>query len=200
MHSTIHKLKVYIPDVISNFPQQIIVMKKIFAFTFLAAALFTTVASNAQQDKSKRASPPDSISQKISSGATIFINYSQPSLKGRTVGKDVEPVKDSVWRMGANEATVFEADKDVMIEGQKLPAGKYSLFGLWTDKGYTLIFNKAYKIWGTMYKDNKDKDALRVTVKPQFEDKIQEKLKYTIDKSGLVSLLWGNLVIAFHVK
>jgi zona occludens toxin (predicted ATPase) len=109
-------------------------------------------------------------------------------------------MKDKVWRMGANEATVFETDKDVTINGQKLPAGKYSLFGLWAEDGYTLIFNKAYQIWGTQYEQNKDKDALRVKANVKTADKAQETLTYTIDKSGLASLLWGNMVISFNAE
>ena len=109
-------------------------------------------------------------------------------------------MKNQVWRMGANEATVFQTDKDVTIDGQKLPAGKYSLFGLWDDKGYTLIFNKAYQIWGTQYKDHEKEDALRVAANVKTTGKVQEKLTYTIDKSGLVSLLWGNMDISFNVN
>lgn len=102
--------------------------------------------------------------------------------------------------MGANEATVFQADKDVTINGQKLPAGKYSLFGLWTGDNYTLIFNKAHQIWGTMYEQNKDQDALRVKASVNTSDKPQETLTYTIDQSGAVNLLWGNMVIGSTVE
>jgi hypothetical protein len=175
-------------------------MKYIFSLVLLTFGLLSTSAINAQQDKSKRPSPPAKVSEKITSGAIISIDYSQPSLKGRIIGTSIEPMKDKVWRMGANEATVFETDKDVTINGQKLPAGKYSLFGLWTEAGYTLIFNKAYQIWGTQYADNKDKDALRVTADVKTTDKVQEQLTYTIDKSGLVNLLWGNLNISFTVQ
>lgn len=173
-------------------------MKSIFLFAISCLLVMATHAQ--EQDKSKRPSPPAKVSEKIKSGATITIDYSQPSLKGRTIGSTVEPMKDKVWRMGANEATVFETNKDVTIQGQKLPAGKYSLFGLWTDKGYTLIFNKAYKIWGTQYEDNKDKDVLRVDADVKTTNTSQEKLTYTIDKSGLVSLLWGNMDISFKVQ
>jgi len=175
-------------------------MKYIFSFALLTFCLLSASAINAQQDKSKRPSPPAKISEKIASGATISIDYSQPSLKGRIIGTSIEPMKDKVWRMGANEATVFETDKDVTINGQKLPAGKYSLFGLWTEAGYSLIFNKAYQIWGTQYADNKDKDALKVAADVKTTDKVQEQLTYTIDKSGLVNLLWGNLNISFTVQ
>jgi hypothetical protein len=176
-------------------------MKYFFSLAILSCSLFLATSLKAQQnDKSKRPSPPAKVSEKISSGATVSIDYSQPSLKGRAIGAGVEPMKDKVWRMGANEATVFETDKDVTIQGQKLPAGKYSLFGLWSDNGYTLIFNKAYQIWGTQYDQNKDKDALRVAADVKTTDAVQETLTYTINKSGLVTLLWGNMAISFKVK
>jgi len=175
-------------------------MKYFFSLAIFTCGLLLATSINAQQDKSKRPSPPAKVSEKLKSGATVSIDYSQPSLKGRSIGTTVEPKKDQVWRMGANEATVFETDKDVTINGQKLAAGKYSLFGLWTEAGYTLIFNNAYQIWGTQYSDNKDKDALRVPAKVKTTDKIQEKLTYTIDKSGMVDLLWGNMDISFTVQ
>src|SRR5215207_10033385 len=134
-------------------------MKKMLFFAFVAAASLFPNSALAQQ---KPASPPAKVTEMINTGATITIQYSQPSLKGRTIGKNVEPMNGVVWRMGANNATVFEVDKDVTIQGQKLPAGKYSLFGLQGDKEYTLIFNKEWKIWGTQYEANKEKDALRV--------------------------------------
>jgi hypothetical protein len=174
-------------------------MKKLFAIALLGCS-FLLASSLHAQDKSKRASPPDKVTKKIRSGATISIDYSQPSLKGRTIGTNVEPMKDSIWRMGANEATVFETDRNVKIEGQDLPAGKYSLFGLWTDDGFTLIFNKAWNIWGTNYKQNSDKDALKVTVKPVNNAETREKLAYTIDEWGKVSMYWGNLEVDFHVQ
>lgn len=175
-------------------------MKYSISLAVLACSLILSTSINAQQDKSKRPSPPAKVSEKIESGATISIDYSQPALKGRAIGSSIEPKKDKIWRMGANEATIFETDKDVTINGQKLPAGKYSLFGLWSDNGYTLIFNKAYQIWGTQYEDNKDKDALRVAANVKTTDNVQEKLTYTIDKSGLVNLLWGNMDISFNVQ
>ena len=176
-------------------------MKHFLSLMLATGFLFSFNLLHAQQqDKSKRPSPPATVTQKINSGATVTIDYSQPSVKGRTIGKDVEPFKDSVWRMGANEATVFSTDKDVTINGQKLPAGKYSLFGVWTDKGYDLIFNTVYKIWGTQHWQNRDKDVLEVAANVKTKNKLQEKLTYTIDKSGLVNLLWGNLDISFKVQ
>ena len=92
-------------------------MKKLLGIALLAIGLMASTFTSAQkmdEDKSKRPSPPATASQKIESGATITIDYSQPSVKGRTIGKDLEPMDGKVWRTGSNEATVFETDKDLI--------------------------------------------------------------------------------------
>src|SRR4051794_17070654 len=113
-------------------------MKKLFAIALLASGVMISAQSHAQtDDKSKRPSPPAKVSGKLASGATITIDYSQPSVKGRTIGKDLEPMEGQVWRTGANEATVFETDKDIMINDQKLPAGQYALFTIFNGDDVT---------------------------------------------------------------
>ena len=83
-----------------------------------AAVCIVTLTACGQDDKSKRPSPPAKASGTTASGTTITLDYSQPSVKGRTIGKDLEPMPGKVWRTGANEATVFEVNKDVKVEGQ----------------------------------------------------------------------------------
>lgn len=115
--------------------------KYLLAHTFflLLAGMFITSMAYGQQDKSKRASPPDSVTGKIG-GATISINYSSPSVKGRKIWGDLVPY-GQVWRAGANEATIFETSKPIMVEGKRLPAGRYSLFVQPNDNEWTFIFN-----------------------------------------------------------
>jgi hypothetical protein len=177
-------------------------MKKLFSTVLVIALAFTTFTAVAQNndDKSKRPSPPATASGTTADGTTITINYSQPSLKGRTIGKDVEPMKGKVWRAGANEATTFEVNKDVTINGEKLPAGKYSLFMIDNGDKWTLIFNKNWNFWGTQYEQNKAQDVLHVDVPAAKADSIAEKLTYTIDDNGMVTLLWGDRKVSFEVK
>jgi len=85
-------------------------MKKIFSIALIAAT-FISSAAIAQDDKSKRPSPPAKAEATLQNGTTISFDYSQPSVKGRTVGKDLEPMAGKVWRTGANEATVFEVSQ-----------------------------------------------------------------------------------------
>ncbi|MBL7726911.1 MAG: DUF2911 domain-containing protein, partial [Dinghuibacter sp.] len=68
-------------------------MKKTIPLVLAFTALLFSASTMAQKDKSKRPSPPAMVKQTIASGATISINYSQPSVKGRTIGKDVEPME-----------------------------------------------------------------------------------------------------------
>ena len=171
-------------------------MKKLISFSLLFAVLFATLSCSAQEDKSKRPSPPAKLTATIND-AKIVIDYSQPSLKGRTIGADIAPYGE-VWRTGANEATVFEVNKDVKVEGQSLAAGKYGLYSIPGENEWTIIFNKTWKTWGTNYTESVD--ALRVKVKPTSSSTITDKMTFEIDKSGKVSLLWGNIVVPFMVN
>lgn len=174
-------------------------MKKIQSITLLLACLLISYASFAQKDKSKRPSPPALVKQTLASGAIISIDYSQPSVKGRTIGENLEPKNGEVWRTGANEATVFETNQPVKIEGKELTAGKYGLFSIAEKDNWVIIFNKTWDQWGAFgYKA--DDDVLRVNVKPQKAESFAEKMTFTIDKDGLVTLLWGDNKVGFTVQ
>ncbi|SKB91609.1 DUF2911 domain-containing protein [Daejeonella lutea] len=170
-------------------------MKRIFILA-LITGLITSFNASAQQDKSKRPSPPAKVSQTLASGATISIDYSQPSVKGRSM--DVLTPAGKVWRTGANEATIFETSKDVKVEGKTLPAGKYSVYSIPGEKEWTIIFNKTWNQWGTIYKA--EEDVLRVNVKPGKAEKFTEMLTFDIEKDGDVSLNWANTEVEFKVQ
>lgn len=159
----------------------------------LFIALVTVTFVNAQD---KPASPAATATGKIN-GATININYNSPSVKGRVIWGELVPF-NKVWRAGANEATTFETDKEITIEGKKLPAGKYSFFVIPSEKESVLIFNKEAKQWGA-YKYKEAEDQLRVTVKQQKTGSNTESLIYTIKKNSIV-LSWEKWIIPFSVK
>ena len=164
---------------------------------FICAAV--SQRSFAQDDKSKRPSPPTKVTQPIKGGAIISIEYSQPSVKGRTIGKDLEPMDNKVWRTGANEATVFETDKNLTINGQKLPAGKYGLFTLFNGNDCTVIFNKTWNQWGAFNYKEAD-DVLRIKANVATASTPTEILTFKIEHSGMIMLLWGNLQVSFNAK
>src|SRR5690606_24958773 len=153
----------------------------------LAVSLTTMLFACGQDDKSKRPSPPVQAKETLASGAVVTIDYGQPSVKGRTIGKDLEPMPGKVWRTGANEATTFDVSKSVKVEGKDLPAGKYSLFTIAGDGEWTIIFNKNANQWGA-YSYKESEDALRVKVKPSKAAQFAEKLTFNVDKNGTVTL------------
>ncbi len=168
-------------------------MKK---FLFLATALFITSVAFAQEAKAKP-SPAATATGKIGD-KTVTITYAQPAVKGREVWGKLVPY-DAVWRTGANDATTFEVDKDVTIEGQALKAGKYALFTIPTEGGeWTIIFNSVAKQWGA-FKYDATKDVLRVKVKSKKSKEMMERMTFEI-KGNMVNLAWENLAVAFKVK
>ncbi|MBL0183175.1 MAG: DUF2911 domain-containing protein [Chitinophagaceae bacterium] len=173
-------------------------MKYLFSLSLFSLFIIASFSACAQKDKSKRPSPPALVTQKVGD-ATISIDYSQPSIKGRTIGKDLEPMPGKVWRTGANEATVFEVDKDVMVEGKVLPKGKYGLFTIQNGDDWTIIFNKTWDQWGAFKYSDAD-DALRVNVKAKKQEASTEKMTFAISAAGVVTLLWGNIEVDFTVK
>jgi hypothetical protein len=167
-------------------------MRLLKKISFLTFALLFINFLNAQE----KASPAAVATGKIN-GATISINYSSPSVKGRQIWGALVPFNE-VWRAGANEATTFETDKELTIEGSKLPAGKYSFFVIPKEKECVIIFNKVAKQWGA-YKYNYKEDQLRVTVKQQIANSTAEKLIYTINKNAVV-LSWEKWNIPISIK
>ena len=155
----------------------------------------------AQGDKSKRPSPPETATGKVA-GATITVNYSSPAVKGRKIWGGLVPY-DKVWRAGANEATIFETNKDIKVEGKSLPAGKYSLYAIPGENQWVFIFNSKTGQWGIKMDgsttEDPANDVIRVTVKPMKSVALNERMKYVIDKSGF-ALEWENLKVPVSIK
>ncbi|WP_348824768.1 DUF2911 domain-containing protein [Flavobacterium aestuarii] len=167
---------------------------KILKNTLIVLLSIFAISSADAQEKPK--SPAETVTGKIKD-ATITINYGSPSVRGRKIWGELVPF-DAVWRAGANDATTFETDKDLIIEGSKLPAGKYSFFIIPNEKETTIIFNKEAKQWGA-YKYDEKKDQLRVKVAPKKASSSVEKLVYVINSNDVV-LSWDNWNIGFTVK
>lgn len=182
---------------------------------FLIIALiliFFASNSNSQNDKI-RPSLNASVSQTIGLDTKIDINYSRPGVKGRKIWGDLVPFgltpgnkysddKPFPWRAGANENTTFETSKDILIDGKKLPVGKYGIHMIPGEKEWIVIFSKNNSLWGS-YKYNEAEDALRITVVPK-EAPFEEWLTYGFDNlngtSATAFLHWEKLIIPFQVS
>src|SRR5690349_15103879 len=119
------------------------------------------IAANAQA----LASPFSTISQKIDS-TTITVEYYRPSVRGREVfGRLVK--WGQVWTPGANWATTLEVDRDVRIEGQPLPRGKYSVWMIPAAKPqpWTVVLNRSARRFHVVRPDTTE-DQLRLHIVP----------------------------------
>ena len=167
-------------------------MKKNFA-TFAVFLLSVTVFAAAQQDKSKRPSPPANAECKFPDGKTIKVDYSSPRAKGRKIFGGLVPYGE-VWRTGANEATTFATDADLTVGGKEVPAGKYSIFTIPNQDKWTLIINKKIGEWGIPYKYEGDELA-RVDMQVSKTPAPVENFTIAFDQTGdtcNMRLEWEN--------
>src|SRR5688572_14329931 len=113
-------------------------MKKI---TLLLCCVFMSFSMTAQIE-TPAPSPSAKLQQKV--GLTdITIEYSRPSVKGRTIFGDLVPY-DKLWRTGANARTKITFSDDVKISGKEVKAGTYAIFTRPTAKSWEVIFYTDY--------------------------------------------------------
>ncbi|MEH6304340.1 DUF2911 domain-containing protein [Olivibacter sp. CPCC 100613] len=133
--------------------------------------------------------------------ATISIDYSSPSVKGRTIWGALVPY-DKIWRAGANAATVFETDKDLTIDGKNLPAGRYSLFAIPGKTSWTMIFNSQTGQSGIKQNGeanlDRSQDVLTISVQP-ISNPMMENLTYEVNEQG-IALVWEKVRIPINIK
>jgi len=162
--------------------------------TALVIATFVAVASLlvlAQQDKSKRPSPP-ATAEAMLAGKKIAIEYSRPSMKGRQVFGGIVPY-GQVWRTGANEATTLKTDADLQFGSLAVPKGTYTIYSLPEQGKWTLIINKQTGQWGTEY--DPKQDLGRVPMQVSKTDKPVEMFTIAIEpkgKGGALKMSWEN--------
>ena len=167
----------------------------------LLALLATPTRAQDRGNEEARASPNAGVAQTI--GTTkVHLTYGRPSVNERTIFADDGLVPyGEVWRTGANEATTISFSSDVMIEGESLSAGTYSLYTIPGADTWTIIFNNAANQWGTNYDESKD--ALRVEVSPASGPQVEMMMFYfeqITDTSGTCVLHWAETRVPFEIE
>jgi hypothetical protein len=164
-------------------------MKKfaLIAASLLAVATLASAQMNMSEDKSKRPSPPASAACKFSDGKTIKIDYSSPRAKGRKIfgeasDKALVPY-GGIWRTGANEATTFVADANLMVGGKDVPAGSYTIFTVPKASEWWLVISKKTGEWGTDYPGEKE-DLVRVPMSISKTAAPVENFTIAFDQAG----------------
>ena len=159
----------------------------------LVAVAVAAIAIHAQQDKSKRPSPPATAKCDLPGGKSITVDYSSPRAKGRKIFGDVVPYGEP-WRTGANEATTFVTTADLMVGGQHVPAGKYTIFTIPNKDKWTLIISKKTGEWGIPY-PGADSDLVRADMNASATSTPVENFTIAFDKGAkdcTLRIEWEN--------
>jgi Protein of unknown function (DUF2911) len=166
-------------------------MKKTAAVLLFFILSYTLFAA-AQQDKSKRPSPPAQAQCKLPDGKTITTDYSSPRAKGRQIFGGLVPYNE-VWRTGANEATTFVTTANLSVQGKDVPAGSYTIFTVPAQDKWTLIINKKTGEWGIPYHYESD-ELVRVPMQVGKTSGPVENFTINYDQGGGCTLLisWEN--------
>ncbi len=166
---------------------------------FFAVATCAPAQMNMAQDKSKRPSPPANAECKFSDGKTVKIDYSSPRINDpkthqpRKIFGGLVPY-GQIWRTGANEATTSVTDSPVVVGGQKVPAGSYTLFTVPEADKWTLVISKKTGEWGTEY-PGPSEDLVRVPMTVSKTASPVENFAISFDQAGSKCTLhmdWEN--------
>ncbi len=138
------------------------------------------------------ASPRDTARASIS-GATLVVDYGRPSKRGRKIFGGIVPW-NRMWRTGANLATHFTTDRALEFGNDELPPGRYTLWTLPSESGWTFIVNNQTQQWGTDHDARFDR--FRVPMKVAALPEAVEKFIIIVEPvgdGGLIRLRWDTV-------
>jgi hypothetical protein len=171
-------------------------MKKTILFLLIHLSFSMSFA----QVKMPALSPVQTIKQDIGVGF-IELKYARPSARDRKVFGNVVPF-NTMWRTGANAATLIKFTDKVTINGNLLDTGSYAVYTIPGKENWVIIFNKGVSNWGTDgYKETED--VLRITV-PAHKLK-KEVETFTIAFENMkpsacdIHLIWEKTDVSFSV-
>ena len=130
----------------------------------------------------------------------VTIVYNRPNARGRTLfGKGGVVPWGKVWCPGADEATTIALSRDMVVGGQSLAAGKYSMWAIPDPDEWTLIFSRAADVFHIPY-PGEAQDALRLKVKPQaggapFMESLAFYFPAADRDRALLNLQWGETIV-----
>src|ERR1700733_12280483 len=132
----------------------------------------------------------------------IEIDYSRPSIKGRTIFGGLVPY-GQVWRTGANEATKVIFSTPVKLNGTEIPAGTYALMTIPDKDEWTVIVNKTSDQWGA-YKYDEKADVARFKVTPKTMERPIDPFTIEFndirDDSSNLRIVWDKTVVPIKLQ
>ncbi len=159
--------------------------------------------TKAESTTPKKVLSPHKSAMAMVGDAHVHIDYSSPSVRNRMVFGGLVGY-NTVWQAGAHKATWIETNKDLVIDGKTLPAGKYGFFVVPGKEKWKVMFNSN---WDQHGKDDysEAEDVLVLNVKAYNLEEIQESLTYKVENkqnnNGVISLAWekSQIEISFEI-
>ncbi len=161
---------------------------------------FLSLPATAQEraNEEARVSPNATVSQTI--GTTeVLVTYGRPGVRDRDIFGGLVAFGE-VWRTGANESTVLVLSDDVMIEGEEVPEGTYSIYTIPGEDEWTIIINEKLS-WGTQYDESMD--FARVTVEPEESFNVEQMMIYfedVTDTEGELVIHWDDTKVPVTIS
>lgn len=149
--------------------------------------------------------PPDYPKLKMSgtfSGALpkARVIYSRPHLQGRHIFHEVLKYGEP-WRLGANEATELQLFTGAEIAGQKIKAGRYTLYCIPQATEWTVVLNSNTDTWGLQPDTTKDVASFKVPVKQTTNSLEYFTMIFEDTPQGTQLLMaWDNAEIRLPVR
>ena len=145
----------------------------------------------------KRFSPEDHA-ELMDRNFEALVFYNRPFKRGREIFGGLVPY-GKVWRTGANEATWFETNKTLNIQGEILKPGRYSLWTIPNETAWRVILNSTIPPWGIDYNSeaarNPDTDVLVIDVPVTETDNVVEQFTIELSKENsgyALDFLWDK--------
>lgn len=158
------------------------------------------------QTRYQKSFSPEEVVKLEQGKLQIEVFYNRPYKKGRDIFGNLVPY-GQVWRTGANEATTFETNKDLLLEGKELKAGIYTLWTIPDKDTWTIIFNKEHGQWGVNAEGkpnrNPERDALSVQAQAVWQEREFEQFTIefaTMDDEVEMVLLWDKTLVAVPIR
>ena len=163
--------------------------------------LFIFVIGPIMKSQTKKHSPEQHITHN-QGDLELKVFYCSPSKKERKIFGELVPYGE-VWRTGANEASRFTTNKDLLIDGKTLTKGTYTLWTIPGETTWDVIFSSELYDWGVKITDQKparepEYDALVSTVSVSTSLTITESftISFTdIETATVMTLAWDNVVV-----
>ncbi len=139
---------------------------------------------------------PRLVAQASVGQGIVMISYGSPAVRGRTVWGGTLIPTDSIWRTGANEATLLATARTMQLGDVTVPPGLYSLWTQVTAHGTFLIVNKQTGQWGTQYNPAQDlgKVALTMAAPANHVEDFTITVRALGGPRGAIDLAWGDKV------